>query len=224
MYDHQSKQLQHTQADHHQPYTIKVEGEGQVTAEPDRAIITLGVISEGMELRTVQADNATITTQVIQSLRQLNIPPEQIQTVDYRVETEYDYIDGKQLFRGYKVTHLLQITTDRMNQAGILVDTAVTNGANTVTGIRYTLSNTELYENQALALAVRNAISKAGAIAYAMGITIQPTPVRVRELPNRAQPFQPMSAALKASSVTPLSPGQITITAAVRAWFNRYGL
>jgi uncharacterized protein YggE len=218
MYDHQ---FHHEHASCEQLYTIQVEGEGQVTASPDRAIITLGVITEGMQLRTVQADNAAVTAQVIQSLRQLNIPQEQIQTVDYRIESEYDYIDGKQIFRGYKVTHNFQITTDNIGQAGIIVDTAVANGANNVAGIRYTLTNADLYEKQALSLAVRNAVGKAGAIAQAMSITIDPTPVRVQELPSTSMTPQPMSAALKASAVTPLSPGQLTITASLLAWFNR---
>lgn len=66
-------------------------------------------------------------------------------------------MDGKQIFRGYKITHLLQITTDHVAQTGNLVDTAVSNGANNVTSIQFTIAHPEFYENQALSLAIQNA-------------------------------------------------------------------
>lgn len=221
MYDHTPHEHDDN-ANRRPPYTIQVGGEGQVTAPPDRAVITLGVITEGMQLRAAQADNAAVTTQVIQSIRQLNIPSEQIQTVDYRIDTEYDYIDGKQLFRGYKVSHLLQITTDNIGQAGAIVDTAVESGANNVAGIRYTITNRDLYEKQALALAVRNAVGKAAAIAHAMGVAIDPVPIQVQELTGESQAPFASPAMLKSSAATPLSPGSLTIAASLLVWFNRY--
>ena len=96
-----------------------------MTASPNRAIVVLGAITEGNALQLVQAENARITANIILSLQNLGIPKEKIQTNDYRIETQYDYVDGKQIFRGYKVTHLLQITTDRVEQTGVIVDTAV---------------------------------------------------------------------------------------------------
>ncbi|MBD3922359.1 SIMPL domain-containing protein [Paenibacillus sp. PR3] len=202
--------------------TIEVQGEGQVTAAPDQAVITLGVATEKEELRTAQADNAAAIARIIQSIRQLNVPQEQIQTIEYRIDTHYDYIDGKQIFRGYQVTHMLQITTNNVGQAGTIVDTAVENGANHIGGIRYSVAQPAYYEKQALSLAVRNAMDKALTIAHTMGITIDVVPTRVQELSQSG--FTPMplaSAAMKVSDATPLQPGQLTITASVRAWFRQ---
>ncbi|MFC5652813.1 SIMPL domain-containing protein [Paenibacillus solisilvae] len=201
------------------PSTIEVQGEGTVTASPDRVLVVLGAITEGDALQLVQAENAMIVTNIIQSLQNLGIPKEKIQTYDFRIDPQYDYEDGKQIFRGYKVTHLLQITTDRVEQTGVIVDTAVSQGANSVSNIQFTLINPEIYENQALSLAVRNARQKAVTIAQTLGATIAAIPFRVQELPRPTGPI-PFKAALFAdSTVTPIQPGELTITAAVRAWY-----
>ncbi|PWV89330.1 hypothetical protein DFQ01_1482 [Paenibacillus cellulosilyticus] len=202
--------------------TIEVQGEGKVTAVPDQAVITLGVITEKTELRSAQADNAAAITRIIQSIRQLNVPQEQIQTVEYRIDTHYDYIDGKQIFRGYQVTHMLQITTSNVGQAGAIVDAAVENGANHIGGITYSVSQPAYYEKQALSLAVRNAMDKALTVAHTMGITIDVVPTRVQELSSSGVVPMPLAAAaMKTSAATPLQPGQLSIIASVRAWFRQ---
>ena len=176
--------------------TIEVQGEGKVTAAPDQAVITLGVVTEQTELQKAQAENAAAMTRVIQSIRQLNVPQEQIQTIDYRIETHYDYIDGKQIFRGYQVTHMIQITTNSVAQAGAIVDTAAQNGANHIGGIQYSVAQPAYYEKQALSLAVRNAMDKAMTIAHTMGIAIDVVPTRVQELSQSGVAPIPFAAAL----------------------------
>lgn len=199
------------------PPTIEVLGEGMVTASPNRAIVVLGAITEGNALQLVQAENARITANIILSLQNLGIPKEKIQTNDYRIETQYDYVDGKQIFRGYKVTHLLQITTDRVEQTGVIVDTAVSQGANSVSSIQFTLVQPEFYENQALSLAVRNARQKAMTIAQTLGTTIGAIPFRVEELTHPTEPIFFKTTLAAASTVTPIQPGELTINAMVRA-------
>lgn len=195
---------------------MEVLGEATVTAAPDQAQIVLGAVTEGPVLRTVQAENAAIITNVIQSLISIPIPREKIQTEDYRIEVQYDYQDGKQVFRGYKVTHLLKITTEKVSQTGMIVDTAVSQGANTVSSIRFTMANPGIYENQALTLAVRNARQKAMALAQALEVTLSAVPSEVQELSRTAAPV-PFKASLFAESAsTPIQPGEITVYAAVR--------
>jgi uncharacterized protein YggE len=201
------------------PLSLEVLGEGTVAAAADRAVIVLGAETEKPELQEAQTENTTIIANVIQSLLNMNIPRENIQTSDYRIEIQYDYVEGKQQFRGYKVTHLLTITTDRVAETGILVDTAVSQGANVINSIRFTTSKQELYENQALAAAVRNARHKAATIATTLGVTIGAVPYRVQELSHTTEPIPYIDAKQMASTATPIQPGQLTIKASVRAWY-----
>jgi len=202
------------------PSTIEVIGEGTVTAAPDQAVVVLGAVTEGPVLQTVQSANAAAVTNIINALLQLNIPRENIQTSDYHIEAQYDYEEGKSIFRGYKVTHLLQIKIDNIGLTGTVVDTAVAQGANQVNDIRFTIKQPEPYEYQALSLAVRNARHKAASIAGTLGIPLPAVPCEVQELSRSAAPI-PFSASLLAkSAATPIEPGQLNITASVRVSYQ----
>ncbi|MFC4807929.1 SIMPL domain-containing protein [Paenibacillus sp. GCM10023250] len=202
------------------PATIEVIGEGTVTATPDQAVVVLGTISEGSDLQTVQSVNAATVTNIIDDMLQLNIPRENMQTSDYRIEAQYDFEEGQSIFRGYKVTHLLQITLDHIGQTGTVVDTAVDAGANQVSSIRFQLKQPALYDNQALSLAVLNAQQKAASIAGTLGIPLPAVPSKVREMPDSANaiPFAP--SLLAKSAATPISPGQMNITASVQVTYQ----
>ncbi|WP_171689085.1 SIMPL domain-containing protein [Paenibacillus germinis] len=202
------------------PHTIEVLGTGTAAAAPDRAVVVLGAITEGPVLPAVQTENAKIVTTIIQSLLKLNIPREKIQTYDFGIEIQYDYQEGKQIFRGYKVTHLLQITNDRVELTGIIVDTAVSSGANNITDIKFTTSQPGFYENQALSLAIRNAHQKAVTIANTLGVTLVTVPSQIQEITGTAEPIPYAATMLSKSTVTPIQPGQLTIYAKVRVWYQ----
>jgi uncharacterized protein YggE len=199
--------------------TIEVLGEGAAVAIPDRAVVVLGAVTEGPVLNAVQTDNAKTVTKIINSILQVNIPREKIKTHDYRIEVQYDYQDGKQIFRGYKVTHLLQIVTDRVGETGKLIDTAVSNGANNVTSIQFTMAQPEIYKNQALLLAIQNAQQKAATIANTLKVALAAVPSQVQEHYQTNKPLPFTTSLHVESAVTPIEPGQLTIYAAVRVWY-----
>lgn len=206
----------------HKGHLIKVNGEGELAVQPDLASINLGIISEGKELLPTQQQNAIQSTEVIQSLVKLGIPQTQIQTFDYRMEPEYDYEQGKQLFRGYKVTHILQVKIEDLTMIGKVVDTAVQNGGNYVSNIQFTVKNKEPYYQRALVIAVNNAISKAKTIADSINVNLIPTPsLLIEDSSSSNQPFsyQP-EAMIKAMTTTQLEPGQIKIKANISAEFQ----
>jgi uncharacterized protein YggE len=198
---------------------IEVLGQGTVSAAPDQAVAILGAVTEGLVLNEVQSENATFVTNIIHSLLDIKIPREKIQTYDFRIEPQYDYHDGKQVFRGYKVTHLLKITTDRVEKTGILVDTAVAHGANTVSSIQFTMAQPEIYENQALSHAIRNARQKSETIAKTLGVSLSAIPNHVQELTRTAEPIPYKTTLLAQSTITPIQPGELTIYATVRVWY-----
>lgn len=201
--------------------TIEVIGEGTASAPADRAIIVLGVVTEGPELQAVQAENARTASAVIEALLNAGITRDKLQTQDYRIDTMYDFVDGRQVFRGYQVTNMLQVTVDRVDQAGAIVDTAVASGANTVNGIRLTTARPEVYEHQALSNAVRDAAQRAITVAQTLGVAIARVPLEVQQLPKQAGPVPMFKTAAFAaeSAVTPIEAGTLTFSASVRATY-----
>ncbi|MCS7460678.1 SIMPL domain-containing protein [Paenibacillus doosanensis] len=205
-----------------QQNVIEVTGEASVAAAPNRSVVTLGAVTENKELLPAQQENSAIVTRIIAALGQLGVPKEHIRTADYRIDMQYSFEDGKQLFQGYQVTHLLEITLDQIDRTGTVVDTAVRQGANTVTNIRFVNTHPEAYYNQALQLAIRQAENKAISLARAIQATLNRTPLRIEELsqPQPPAPFHTSLYAAGASGPTPIQPGQLSITAQVRARYS----
>lgn len=200
---------------------IRVIGEGKITVKPDQAKVTLGVVTEDMELQNAQQNNAIIIDKIQKSLVTLSIPEEQIQTIRYSIQPQYDFIDGKQHFRGYQVEHILSITIDQINGVGKVVDTAVNNGANIVSGISFTISDSTYYERQALSAAVLDAYQKAETIANTLKVHLI-GPRLISENPTQQSgtiPYQ-STALMKSDTTTPIQAGTIQISSQVTADFE----
>jgi uncharacterized protein len=202
---------------------VTVYGEGSVMAQPDQATVILGVITENRNLQQAQQTNATETTNVINAILNSGIPRENIQTSEFRIDMDYDFQDGKQVFRGYRVTNLLTVTIDNIEKVGEIVDIAVNNGANTVRNINMTVSNQERYYQRALANAIKNAQEKTLLIANTLGVTINEIPKQLKEItttsPEPPRPFVLGVSTDKAVS-TPIEVGQFKISALVEAVFQ----
>lgn len=201
---------------------IKVTGEGKVTVQPDKAEITLGASTEDKVLMTAQENNAKTISQIKNALNQIGILDEHIRTVNYSIYPQYDFAEGKQIFKGYKVEHLLLVIVTQIENTGLVVDTAVGNGANIISGIKFDTSHYNHYEQHALSLAVINAGQKAETIANTLRVQLTKIPILVEENvrhPGGPIPFQ-TTAFVKSEAVTPIQPGTMEITSSVTAEFT----
>jgi uncharacterized protein len=202
-------------------HLIKVSGEGELAIPPDSASVNLGVITDGKQLIAAQQQNSVEVTKVIEALTALGISKNNIQTFDYRIESVYDYDQGKQIFRGYKITHILQIKLEDLSIIGKIVDTAVQNGVNYVSNVQFTVKNKDAFYKQALVLAVNNATEKAKTIAGTLNVALIATPHLIVEGNNNIQPvFNQPGAFVKGTASTQIEPGQIIVKAEVFAEFH----
>ena len=198
---------------------IHVFGEGLVSVDADTLKITLGVVTEGVELETIQAENAAAITRVIQALHDNGIKHDEIKTIDYRIDPQYRYEDSKQLFVGYRITHMLEVKTKQIKNAGKIVDSAVKNGANTVTNIQFTIENDTVFYQHALQLAAKDTLRKAYTLARPYGATAYQIPYLIEEQLSIGGPIPLTYTALKAEAQTPIEPGKLTVQARIKAYF-----
>ncbi|WP_332629002.1 SIMPL domain-containing protein [Halalkalibacter flavus] len=205
----------------HQQPLLKVIGEGSVTAAPDRVQILLGAITEEATVQSAQQENATIISAVIEAITGLGVPQESIQTSTYRIDPQYDFIEGEQVFRGYRVAHILQITLDQVEQSGAIIDAAVQQGANTVPSITFTFQDPSTFYQEALVEAIENANQKATIMSNTIGVSLNPIPLRVTEINKQAAVPYPTVLSAQAA-VTPIQEGELTITAAVEVEFTYF--
>ncbi len=195
---------------------IKVSGEGKISVSPDQVNITLGAMTEKRSLQEAQQENTIIISNVLSALIDLGIPKENIQTVIYRIDPLYDYKDGMQIFRGYRVNHQLQVKIDNIELTGQVVDLAVSQGANTVSNIEFTVAQPEAYYNEALKIALHNAYAKAITLTSQLPVTLNPIPFKIEEFSIRTSPPVPFAQPLLAKAeATPIQPGEITISATI---------
>ena len=189
-------------------------GQGLVRASPNTANINLGVQTTGEDLTIIQSTNAQISQNVLQALQQIGITD--IKTIQYSIEKIFDYENGKQIDRGYSVRNIFEIKTTNTDQLGFIIDTAVINGANVVEFISFEVSDQEFYYQQALNLAIEDAIQKSKLIAANLGIQTEPIPIRIVE--NSTLSMQPQQFQREFAS-TPIVPGDIRIEAMVTVDF-----
>lgn len=200
---------------------MKVNGEGIVTAVPNQASATIGVITEGKDLTQVQKQNSEIITKVVQVLQSFHIPKKNIQTFDYHVDTQYDYENGKQVFRGYRVQNLLKVTINEVNELGRIINSIIQAGANYVSNVQFSVSNPNEYYLQALKKALKNAHEKAETIVLSLKVNWNPIPFKVEELGKETGPIQPLTF-VKAASSEEFQPGTLQFKAAVAVKYYYY--
>lgn len=198
---------------------MTVTGSASLSVEPDTVSVQLEVMTENRQLSQAQQENAQKMNQVIQSLLQLGIPKEDIQTTDFRINPMYDYVDEKQIFKGYQVSNTITVQTKDINQAGQIIDMAVQNGVNQVSNIQFSIENKQAYYQQALRAALKDAVSKAESIAKTLNVNFNPTPIKiVEEVSGNPTTFKTY-ATMENSNSTPIEPGQINISATVKTQF-----
>lgn len=199
---------------------IKVNGEGNVTAVPNQASATIGVMTEGKDLTETQRQNSETINRIVNVLLSLNVPQKNLQTFDYQVTTEYDYVDGKQIFRGYRVTNLLKIVIDNVNDLGVIINRVIEAGANYVSNVKFDVANPTTYYLQAITNALRNAHEKAETIVTQLKVNWDSTPVHVEEIEKEAGPIQPQLMFVKGASTEQFQPGTLQFKANVRVVYE----
>ena len=199
---------------------MTVKGVADLTVVPDTVQIQLEVSTENKELSLAQSENALIMNRVIDSLVEFGVNREDITTVSYHIFPQYNYIENEQVLRGYEVTNAISIKSTAIDQIGKLIDIAVENGVNRVSNIQFTSSNEQLYYQQALSLALKDATVKAQTISETMHLQFDPTPTKiVEQFPEQPAVYRAFSSTEQRLS-TPIEPGQITVSATVKVQFQ----
>ena len=152
------------------PPTISVNGEGIVEAQPDRATVSVGVVTRDKSPAAVQAANAKAASSVINSLVALGVDRRNISTGNYYFSPTYRHYDnGRRELDGYEATNSVTVIVDDLNLVGKIIDAALSHGANRVDSLNFGLRNKESYQDEALRLAVLDAKRKAEVAANVLG-------------------------------------------------------
>ena len=200
--------------------TISLSGAGEATAQADQATVNLGVEITAETAEEAIRENAELMTDVINAIIALGIDEEDIITTSYSVYAQYDWTDDGREFAGYSVTNLVQVTVKDLDMVGDVIDAAADNGANSINGISFGLSDAKREELKANAYiaAITDAQVKADLISETLGLTITGVQSVTESSYSSARSYDydyaelSMDGAAKSYAPTPITSGELSVT------------
>ena len=201
-----------------EPSTVTVTGEASVTAVPDQAWVRVGAESRSKISKEAQQRNAEAMTAVQQKLASMGIEKDAVRTIAIDLQPEFDYVNGRQVARGYVARNTIEVRVDDLARLGGVLDAVVASGATSLNGLRFDVKNRIAVEQQALQAAVGAANAKAAAVAAGAKRAIDRV-IRIEEIfvgGGGPEPMMMRSMAQRGDAQTPVAAGEIEIRAQVR--------
>lgn len=148
--------------------SINVTGTAVVNVVPDRALIQLGVQSNGRTPKEVQALNAAMISRVIKAIKNMGVEARDISTDRYVIQPLYEDWDSLRI-KGYRIFNVISITMHDVDKTSEAIAAAFQAGANQVVNVEFYTSELRKYRDQAREMAMTAAREKAGDLAEAAG-------------------------------------------------------
>jgi uncharacterized protein YggE len=201
------------------PPQVVVSGTGESHIATDRATLMLGVQTRAATASLAAAENARRLRAILDTLKAMGLPNEQLSTMNYNVAPEMQYPAGGNQppkVSAYVVTNTVRADLHRIDDVGRVIDAALTKGANEISSLQLFSSKADSARRAALAAAVADARAQAEVLARAAGGTLG----SLIEISSTQEPVRPVLARATAAMAgvrTPIEPGEQTISATVTA-------
>jgi len=206
------------------PRTISVRGMGRAVAKPDTVVVMLGAEMRAPSVAQATADVAKRSTAFIERLKSMGVADRDIMTVAYSVDpilaqrrTEED----PTRIVAYRVLNLVRVKIRDVTAVGRILDAALTAGANTMSGLEFTLDNPSQAEAEARARAVSAAAATAQQLAAAAGVRLGELVSLSEEPRGGVRPMARLERVASAAvSVGPLESGEAEAVVVVEAQYR----
>ena len=201
--------------------TIETTGESTVGAQPDFALITIGVQSASRTAQAALADNSKATAAVIEALKGAGVEAKDIQTSDFSIWPRMSNLAKNDAeppaIVGYTVANRVTVDERDLARLGDVIDKVVTAGANSINGVQFGVSNASVLLDQARKAAFTDAKRKAEIYASEAGVKLG----ALAELDETgaAAPVY-MRHALAVGAAAPIEAGESKLSVSVHARFE----
>ena len=155
--------------------TISVTGYGEARGNPDMATVTVGFTITETDISKAVADSNQTIADITAAMQELGIAEEDIQTTGFNVwpEDVWDPETGQPTeAKRYHVDNTMQINIRMIDDVGKVLETALTNGANSIYGLNFGIQDTGELAEEARTAALEDANMRAQALAQALGLTV----------------------------------------------------
>lgn len=201
--------------------TIDIQASGEVITKPDMAQVTSGVVTDGVTAREALNANTAAMGQLIEIFQAAGIEDRDIQTSNFSVSPQYVHsrmkdANGYELppkIVGYRVSNNVGVRVRDLAILGTVLDKAVTVGANTISGISFSVDDSSDLLNTAREQAMANAIAKAKLYTKAAGVKLGRILSISEQGGSRPEPYAKamrMEMAMSDAAPVPVQGGELS--------------
>lgn len=201
---------------------VVVTGDALVQAQPDTAVVTVAVTTQGSTALAAQTENARLSDAVVRAVKAAAGAQGEVKTSGYNLQPQYAYKEGQPpTIRAYEARNSVTVTLSELTKVGTVIDAASNAGATNVDSLAFTLRQDKAARAQALADATREALAKAQTLAQALGgrviriIEVQETTAG-RPMPLYKTDAVATRGMMAQSVATPVEVGALDIRAQVQ--------
>jgi len=203
------------------PPSITVTGTGRVSAPPDMAQISAGVVSEAPRASDAVKANSAAMQKVLAALDAAGIDRKHVQTSRFDVSPVYsESPPGRRtpVITGYRAANQVSVEVHDVDKVGAVLDALVAAGANDLGSISFGVAEPAPLLDEARKKAIADARRKAQLYAAEAGVALG----RVTQIEEggagvpRPVPYMRMEAA---AAPPPVAPGQLDLSADVTVTF-----
>lgn len=160
--------------DHTSPRTVSVDGQGEVSVQPDRAQLSVAADALDPDLKTAESKVNAIVRAYLAEAKALGAKDEEISTAGININPEYVWDDKQkqQKLVGYRARRDITVTVSKLDTLGDFVLRATKAGINHVSSPVLESSKADSLRREALAKAAIDARDKARLLADTLGMKL----------------------------------------------------
>lgn len=204
--------------------TVTVGASGSVEAEPEQAVVRVSIRAEADQARDVREQMAERAERMRAALEGMDLEVDVV-SADYDIRADRERRPEGDAATRFVGRHSFVLTVDAPDRAGDLVVTAVENGASTVDGVRFTVTEETRRQlrEQALDRAMQNARAEADVLADRGGLELttvaSASTGSVQVTPYRAE-FAVADGGDAGGVPTSFDTGTVTVSAQVQVTYD----
>lgn len=204
------------------PRSVSVSGTGQVSVQPDIAVVQVGVQTSNSEATAALDSNSEQMQSLLDTLEQAGVAQEDIQTQSIQLQPQYagasngmpqpvEPTAGQAMTNtpeivGYIAQNTVEVRINDMANLGSLLDSVVAAGGNQIMGIRFEISEANDALQQARATAWNDAQQKAEQLAELAGAQLGSV-LTINEFSRGPVPVAQTSNMMREAAAVPVQPG-----------------
>ncbi len=193
------------------PTTISVMGKGEVTAVPDIGRFSFSVTAEGATAAAAQEASGTKINDIMAYLREQGVEDKDIKTDYYNMYPKYKYEErpcafgmycppGEQIEDGFEVSQTITVKVRATDKAPTIISGVGEKGATNISGLEFTIDDTDALRAQAQAEAIKDAKEKADILAKDLGVKIVRLVSYYENMPYYGEPYYAKTMSMDAAS------------------------